>query len=130
MFVGGATDKAMPYFNYYSSHRLLGDHVPYPVEAWPEGNQRHLSAESGLYCRTITEGLFGFTPTGFNKFKITPWLPKGWDYMNLRNIHAFGKCFDLEVKRKGNSELIMVKVDGNEILQKIWDKKGELEITL
>ncbi|MDD2305185.1 MAG: hypothetical protein PHP53_10860 [Prolixibacteraceae bacterium] len=130
MFVGEATDKAMPYFNYYSSHRLLGDHVPYPVEAWPEGNQRHLSAESGLYCRTITEGLFGFTPTGFNKFKITPWLPKGWDYMNLRNIHAFGKCFDLEVKRKGNSELIMVKVDGNEILQKIWDKKGELEITL
>ena len=130
LFVGEATDKAMPYFNYYSSHRLLGDHVPYPVEAWPEGNQRHLSAESGLYCRTITEGLFGFTPNGFSKFKITPWLPKGWDYMNLRNIHAFGKCFDLEVKRKGNSELIMVKVDGNEILQKIWDKKGELEITL
>ena len=130
LFIGRATDKAMPYFNYYSSHRLLGDHVPYPVEAWPEGNQRHLSAESGLYCRTITEGLFGFTPTGFSKFKITPWLPKGWDYMNLRNIHAFGKCFDLEVKRKGNSELIMVKVDGNEILQKIWDKKGELEIIL
>ena len=36
-----------------------GEHVPYPVEAWPEGNQRHLSAESALYCRIFTEGLFG-----------------------------------------------------------------------
>lgn len=130
LFVAGATDKAMPYFNYYSSRRLLGDHVPYPIEAWPEGNQRHLSAESGLYCRTVTEGLFGITPAGFNKFSITPWLPKGWDYMNLRNIRAFGKCFDLEVKRKGNAELITVKVNGKEILQKTWDKKGELEIIL
>ena len=130
MFVGGATDRAMPYFNYYSSHRLLGDHVPYPVEAWPEGNQRHLSAESGLYCRTVIEGLFGFTPTGFNKFKIAPWLPNGWDYMNLRNIHAFGKCFDLEVKRKGNSELVTLKIEGKEILQKIWNKKEELQISL
>ena len=130
LFMGGATEKAMPYFNYYSSRRLLGDHVPYPVEAWPEGNQRHLSAESGLYCRTVTEGLFGFKPTGFNKFTITPWLPKGWDYMNLRKIHAFGKCFDLEVKRKGDSELILIKVNGKVTLQKIWSKKSELEITL
>ena len=130
LFVAGATDEAMPYFNYYSSRRLLGDHVPYPIEAWPEGNQRHLSAESGLYCRTVTEGLFGFTPTGFNKFTITPWLPARWNYMNLRNIYAFGKCFDLEVNRKGNSELVTVKVEGKEIVQKTWDKISELEITL
>lgn len=128
LFVGGATDKVMPYFNYYSSRRLLGDHVPYPVEAWPEGNQRHLSAESGLYCRTVTEGLFGFTPIGFNKFKITPWLPSVWNYMNLRNIHAFSKCFDLEVKRTGNSELITIKIEGKEVLRKTWDKKAELVI--
>lgn len=130
MFVGGATDRAMPYFNYYSSHRLLGDHVPYPVEAWPEGNQRHLSAESGLYCRTVIEGLFGFTPTGFNKFKITPCLPNGWDYMNLRNIHAFGKCFDLEVSRKNNTQLIVVRTNGKKLFEKVWDRKAALEISL
>lgn len=130
LFVGGATDKVMPYFNYYSSRRLLGDHVPYAVEAWPEGNQRHLSAESGLYCRAVIEGLFGFMPTGFNKFKITPWLPDRWESMNLRNIHAFGKCFDLEVKRKGSSEMITVKIEGKEILQRTWDRKSELEISL
>jgi hypothetical protein len=130
MFVGGATDRAMPYFNYYSSLRLLGDHVPYPVEAWPEGNQRHLSAESGLYCRTVIEGLFGFTPTGFNKFKITPWLPNGWDYMSLRNIHAFGKCFDLEVSRKNNTQLIVVRTNGEKLFEKVWDRKAALEISL
>ncbi len=27
------------------------------VEAWPEGNMAHLSAESALYCRIFTEGL-------------------------------------------------------------------------
>ena len=130
LFVGGATNKVMPYFNYYSSRRLLGDHVPYPVEAWPEGNQRHLSAESGLYCRTVTEGLFGFTPIGFNKFKITPWLPQGWKYMKLRNIHAFGKCFDLEVSLQGNKQLIVVKTNGEKVFEKIWDRKADLEISL
>ncbi|RYZ25998.1 MAG: hypothetical protein EOP49_43945, partial [Sphingobacteriales bacterium] len=47
----GAVDTAISYFNYYSSIRLLGNHVPYAIEAWPEGDQRHLAGESGLYCR-------------------------------------------------------------------------------
>ena len=55
VFAAGETEKAIDYLKYYSNRRLLGDHVPYPVEAYPEGNQRHLSAESGLYCRIITE---------------------------------------------------------------------------
>ena len=58
----------MEHMAYYSQQRLLGEHVPYPIEAWPEGNQRHLSAESALYCRIVTEGIFGIRPTGFNSF--------------------------------------------------------------
>ena len=77
------------YLHYYSNRRLLGEHVPYPVEAYPEGGQRHLSAESGLYCRIYTEGLFGIRPTGLNSFTITPQLPDGWDFMKLKNIHGF-----------------------------------------
>jgi len=87
---------------------LLGEHVPYPVEAYPEGNQRHLSAESGLYCRIFTEGMFGMRPTGFNSFDCTPRLPEGWSHMALRNIHAFGKIFDLEVKRKDKGRLLVL----------------------
>ena len=37
--------------------RLLGERVPYVVEAFPEYNMRHLSVESALYARTITDGL-------------------------------------------------------------------------
>lgn len=109
--------------------RLLGEHVPYPVEAWPEGDQRHLSAESALYCRVITEGLFGITPTGLNKFTMTPWLPKGWDYMNLRNIKAFGRTFDIEVTRKGKAEIVTVKTKKGTITKK-WDGGKALEIIL
>ena len=64
-------DIATEKLKYYSARRLLGDHVPYAIEAWPEGSQRHLSAESGLYCRIITEGLFGMKPTGFRSFNLT-----------------------------------------------------------
>lgn len=103
----GETEKAMDFIRYYAQRRLLGDHVPYAVEAYPEGNQRHLSAESGLYCRIFTEGLFGMRPVGFNSFECSPRLPKGWNRMALRNVHAFGNVFDLEVARAGKDKLLI-----------------------
>ena len=69
---GGATEKATEYLKFYSNQRLLGDHVPYAIEAWPEGSQRHLSAESGLYGRIITEGMFGIRPTGLKSSLYSP----------------------------------------------------------
>jgi hypothetical protein len=111
----GETEKAITFLHYYSRRRLLGEHVPYPVEAYPEGNQRHLSAESGLYCRIYTEGLFGMRPIGFHQFNCTPRLPKSWDKMALKNIHSFGKVFDLDVSRKGTNHLsIIVKEAGKQ----------------
>uniref|UniRef100_UPI0030132C73 hypothetical protein n=1 Tax=Bacteroides acidifaciens TaxID=85831 RepID=UPI0030132C73 len=68
----GAREIATEYLEKYSVTRLLGDHVPYAVEAWPEGNQRHLSTESALYCRIMTEGLFGIRPIALDAFKLTP----------------------------------------------------------
>ena len=106
VFAAGDTDRALNFLTYYSNRRLLGDHVPYPVEAWPEGNQQHLSAESALYCRIITEGLFDIRPTGLREFRITPHLPKGWKRMALRNVHGFGNVYDVEVTDgKGDSKL-------------------------
>lgn len=95
----GETGKTTDYLSFYSARRLLGDHVPYAIEAWPEGGQRHLSAESGLYCRILTEGVFGIRPTGLRSFDLTPRLPAKWERMSLRNIRAFGSCFDVEVAR-------------------------------
>ncbi|MDR1381206.1 MAG: hypothetical protein LBJ47_06970 [Tannerella sp.] len=100
VFACGETEKAADYLKFYSGRRLLGEHVPYAIEAWPEGSQRHLSAESGLYCRVITEGLFGIRPTGLNSFTVTPGLPEEWDEMSLRNVYAFGNTpFDIKISR-------------------------------
>jgi hypothetical protein len=113
VLAAGETEKAMHFLQYYSRRRLLGEHVPYAVEAYPEGNQRHLSAESGLYCRIYTEGLFGMRPVGFNGFNITPRLPKDWNNMALRNIHAFQNNFDIEIARAGKDKLSIVIKNGS-----------------
>jgi hypothetical protein len=130
IFKAGEVDRGLKYFEYYSQKRLLGDHVPYAVEAWPEGNQRHLSAESGLYARVITEGLFGIVPTGLRSFTCAPRLPDGWDFMRLRHIKAFQSDFDILVERKGDKMLVTVTDRGREVMKKLWDGKGKLEVRL
>ena len=96
--------------------RLLGEHVPYPVEAWPEGNQAHLSAESALYCRVFTEGLFGIRPVSLRSFTCNPRLPQGWPAMSLRQVKAFGRTFDLEVTRAGGDVVVKVHIDGKTLV--------------
>ena len=110
VFTVGEIEKAMTFLRRYSVTRLLGSHVPYAVEAWPEGNQRHLSAESGLYGRIFTEGMFGIRPTGLHSFSLTPRLPEEWDRMAFRKMKAFGADFDIIVERvKG--EMIRIKIE-------------------
>ncbi len=112
VFSAGDTEQGLQFLQYYSYRRLLGDHVPYAVEAFPEGNQRHLSAESGLYCRIFTEGLFGIRPVSLNGFTLTPHLPDDWKEMKLLNVHGFQQLFDVEVNRESNK--IRVKIISSE----------------
>lgn len=118
VYASGATEKATDYLSYYSRARLLGDHVPYAIEAWPEGAQRHLSAESGLYCRILTEGVFGIRPTGLRSFTMTPRLPAAWNHMNLRNVRAFGSAFDIEVRRAAKGLDVTVTQGGKILVRK------------
>ncbi len=116
VFQAGYTEEALDWLQHYSARRLLGDHVPYPIEAWPEGSQRHLSAESGLYCRIMTEGMFGIRPTGLRSFDMTPRLPAEWPRMALRRVQAFGTTFDLEVERLDDGRLsVTVGYDGRNV---------------
>ena len=134
----GELERTMPYLRYYSGRRLLGEHVPYAVEAWPEGQQRHLSAESGLYARVMTEGLFGIEPTGLRSFSFAPRLPKGWPRMALRRIRAFGaggqgEGLDLVTTRlrPGQpAQRVLVRLDGKTVLDQAWDGKAPLQVTL
>ena len=130
VFAAGETAKALEHLNYYSTRRLLGEHVPYPVEAYPEGNQRHLAAESGLYCRIFTEGIFGIRPTGLHSFSFTPRLPKEWNNMALRKIHAFGSSFNIEVVRNGDKLEVTVKTESKIILKKNINEGEVLNIKL
>ncbi len=100
-YFAGKGEYITPKVSAYSHRRLLEDHVPYPIEAWPEGRQRHLSAESGLYCRIFTEGMFGIRPTGFKKFTMKPSFPDDWDKIELRKVRAFGSDFNIKVERSG-----------------------------
>ena len=67
VYAAGETEKATEYLQRYSKTRLLGEHVPYAIEAWPEGEQRHLSAESGLYGRIITEACLVSVPLDLSR---------------------------------------------------------------
>ena len=68
LFRCGYVDLAYTKLFEYSKNRLLGERVPYAVEAFPEFNMRHLSAESALYCRIITDGILDvkFEKDGFS----------------------------------------------------------------
>jgi hypothetical protein len=112
VFRSGHPDLALEYLKKYSDRRLFGDHVPYCQEAYPEQNQSHLSAESGLYCRIITEGLLGIRPRGLNRLSLTPQLPKGWKGYELRNIRAFARTWDCKVSRKGTNVEVRVEMGG------------------
>lgn len=104
-FMANETKRALSFLKAYSRTRLLGAHVPYAIEAWPEGSQRHLSAESALFGRIVTEGLFGIRPVGLNTIAVSPRLPAEWNEMTLRNIRACGGLFDLKIIRKSTSKV-------------------------
>ena len=107
-FLAGETEKSLEKLEQFSEKRLIGNRVPYVVEAYPEGDMAHLSAESGLYCRVFTEGMFGIVPTGLKSFRLTPRLPEKWQHMALKNIRAFDEDFNIEVERVGKKLKIHV----------------------
>ena len=127
----GEVEKGVAFLKKYSRRRLLGEHVPYAIEAWPEGDQRHLSAESGLYCRIYTEGLFGIRPIGLRSFELTPRLPEEWAYMNLNKIRAFNSDFDVHVSREENNKLrVDIRKDGQSVMSKLVSGGQSIRVSL
>jgi len=113
IFSAGLCERGYKFLRDYTTKRLRGDHVPYPIEAWPEGDQRHLSAEGGLYCRVIIEGMFGINPNGFSSFTISPSVPLELGIITLKKIKAFGNCFDVSVERIENKyNITVITLDG------------------
>lgn len=130
ILVAGETERAMQALTAYSRRRLLGDHVPYPVEAYPEGDQAHLAAESALYCRIFTEGLFGITPIGFHIFQLKPRMPKSWGIMALSNIRAFNSVFDVVVNRIPDGLLCRVLINDKIVYRRSLINRNSCIVTL
>ncbi len=101
IFASGDAEKAAELLLRYAENRLLGERVPYAVEAYPEGGRRHLSGESALFCKVITEGLLDMTPTGLTSFTIKPSLPSTLDHLRLTGVRAHGAIFDVTLEKTG-----------------------------
>lgn len=106
MFYAGRTNDALEMLSEYTFTRLLGEHVPYPIEAFPEGNAAHLSAESALYQRIFTEGVIGFRPLGFNTFSLKINLPDKWDTFKIENFNYADRLLTFFVLSK-DGEIIL-----------------------
>lgn len=126
--MAGDTERTLGFLQYYSRTRLLGSHVPYAIEAWPEGNQRHLSAESALFARIVTEGLFGIRPTGLHRFTVSPRLPKDWPEMSLRHIRICGGDFDLRVYRDAKRRVRVQMIENGKAVRDASDETPTFEV--
>lgn len=98
-FIADRVDPCWNSLKQFIHTRLLGDRVPYVVEAYPEGAMRHLSGESALFCRIFTEGLFKLWPEGNKKFRITPTLPGQLTHLKLDGWKLAGHRICVEMER-------------------------------
>jgi len=111
LFKAGHTEQALDLTQRCVKAQIFGPRGPYPDE-----DAIDMLCPGSLYPRVFTEGMFGIVPTGLDSFESTPWLPKDWPSMALRDIRAFGKSWDLVVERAGNLQKITVNHQGRPIL--------------
>ncbi|MEP7231269.1 MAG: hypothetical protein ABI691_13505 [Ginsengibacter sp.] len=127
-FKAGAIEKSLSKLEAFSTKRLLGDHVPYVIEAYPENNMRHLSAESALYCRIFIEGLLGFEQTGFRSFVFKPVLPSSFNEFALNKIHLADTEISIHLKRSLTKIQVMIHKKDSLIYDKTVDPRQTVSI--
>lgn len=118
IFYCGDADDALAMLKEYTETRLLGEHAPYPIEAYPEGNGAQLSAESALYVRIFTEGVLGLRPVGFSSFTLKPSLPEEWESFSVENMAVAGKNLSVFLEKSGEEVRITIPELGYDALAK------------
>ena len=97
LFRAGETEEGWKRLVEFSKNRLLGERVPYAIEAYPENGMRHLSAESALYCRIITDGLMNIDLYD-GEIKANAKIPEELNEVALNNVCLNGKITDVKIK--------------------------------
>jgi len=87
--------------------QVFGEMGPYPDE-----DAIDMLCPGSLYPRVFTEGMFGIVTTGLKSFTCTPWLPREWPRMAMRDLHALGRDWDLVVERIGDKQKITISSGG------------------
>ncbi|HBB92784.1 MAG TPA: hypothetical protein DC042_13990 [Bacteroidales bacterium] len=107
LFKAGRTEEALDLTRRVVKAQVYGVQGPYPDE-----DAIDMLCPGSLYPRVFTEGMFGIVPTGLTSFTCTPWLPREWPGMALRDVRAFGKSWDLVVERVGDKQKVTVSSGG------------------
>jgi hypothetical protein len=111
LFKAGHTEEALDITRRVVQAQIFGGKGPYPDE-----DAIDMLCPGSLYPRVFTEGMFGIVPTGLDSFECTPWLPKAWPRMALRDIRAFGQSWDLVVERAGDQQKVSVRSGGKTVM--------------
>jgi len=111
LFKAGHTEAALDITRRVVQAQIFGRQGPYPDE-----DAIDMLCPGSLYPRVFTEGLFGIVPTGLDAFECTPWLPKAWPRMALRDLRAFGRAWDLVVERAGDQQQVTVRSRGQTVM--------------
>jgi len=111
LFKVGRTEEAIDLTRRVVKKQIFGSKGPYPDE-----DAIDMLCPGSLYPRVFTEGMFGIVPTGLDSFTCTPWLPKAWPRMALRDLRAFGRSWDLVVERDGDQQKVTVSSKGEMIM--------------
>ena len=111
LFKAGRTEEALDLTRRVVKAQIFGSKGPYPDE-----DAIDMLCPGSLYPRVFTEGMFGIVPTGFDSFECTPWLPKDWPRMALRDVRAFGRAWDLVVERAGDQQKVTVTRGGRTVM--------------
>lgn len=113
IFCGEDAKNATQLLLKYTYNRLLSEHVPYPIEAYPEGNQAQLSAESALYARILIEGVMGYVPHSFDSFYLKPSLSLKLSSIYLQNIYLCNQNLHIKMTLKENNQ-VYILIQGKE----------------
>jgi hypothetical protein len=111
LFKAGRTEEALDLTRRVVAAQIFGRKGPYPDE-----DAIDMLCPGSLYPRVFTEGLFGIVPTGLDSFECTPWLPKDWPRMALRDLRAFGHAWDIVVERDGGEQKVTVSSNGQTLM--------------
>jgi hypothetical protein len=111
LFKAGRTEDALDLTRRVVKAQIFGAKGPYPDE-----DAIDMLCPGSLYPRVFTEGMFGIVPTGLDSFECTPWLPKDWPMMALRDLRAFGQAWDLVVERDGDLQKVTVSIAGKSVM--------------